>query len=1442
MTAESVKNTCNGDFGLYSVDGITSQGQSISTSYNSLTFPAPKTVVVSGTTLVFDVKPYRYVDPTLGVICTGSDTFLSTDSTRARITTGQDMLPQCHPENSGPNVWCIAWEDWTDGDFTDLVVRVEAVQTELAPVAELSDGQVAASASSDPVSTLTGQYMYRRTDVAIPGRGPSPAFARAYSSADTRLSPLGPGWTHNYAMHLANPGDPSHPKDVLLVNPQGRSDRYTFSVLNPDGSATYTSPHAVYATLLRNADGTFTAVQLDQTTWGFSANGQLLRITDRYGNQSTLTYNAKSQLVSISDPAGRGSLVLGYDPTSGRLTSVTDWQTPTARVVSYNYDGSGRLWHVTDRNSKQTTFGYDGTSQRLTTITDANGHVAVTMSYDAATGKVLTQKDAKNSLTSFAYGASTTTVTYPTTSFDGFAPQQIDSYDAQGRLTQSTRKPSASETFNQQYGYDANWNTTSATDARGNTTSTCFDAAGNVTRISRPAALDAKTNTTYRPVTYFQYDAKNNLVRTVPPEGMGAASTNCTVDISATAAASLYRTDIAYSDPTKPQTVTTTQRFTDPNLGQQTATTTSTFDTSTSGGNPGRLLQTTSARNNSTTFAYATSGSQAGMLQSVTGPPVPENAAGNTVTYAYDAVGRRTSMVDAIGNAGGSGDHTWAYTYDHEDRPTAIQAPAPIGSGAKLTSTLHYDAVGNRDWVQDANGQYTRSVYDVRDSLLQQLQSATASDPNSDPSKIVTQYTYDNLGNLQRVLRAAGDSANERATDYAYDDLNRVRKETQYPSWPTTSPTLVTQYSYDANGNRTSLTKPDATTITSTFDVLNRQTSVSNPSVTYSYDANSNRYRMNDVTGQTTYTYDELNRPASVASPGPNTVGYRYDVDGNRTKVIYADSTAVTYSFDNADRLQSLQDWASRTTSYQYFPDGLVKTATNVNTTTAQYTYDNARRLTQVLNQLGSSTISQDTYTLDAAGNRTQMAEALGQLPLLWPATFNLTYSYDHLYRLTSDGTNTYTYDPVGNLTGPPGGLAQYDRSDRNTRTARFQQDSNGNVIGADTFVYDAANDMTQGTVANVNVTYTYDGDGKRASRQVTGGGGSYTLVHVYDVNRQLPVVLQDQASGTRPPPSRKYVWGATGLAYAVSGSGAGTPLVYHADGLGSVRVLTDGSGTIVQTYRTDAFGNPDATYTQGSVAQRFQYAGEERDEDGIIFLRARYYNPQIGRFMSRDPLPKSGPGVTGWNRYAYAGNNPVSAVDPTGLSTSHVLGDHNTTSPVSGGGRYYAPFQAAQSNSDSWCLPTIFGMPVCIGNPADQASDTDTLQVRLNSMTVQLQASPSGGGGTTTNIASQSIQALATVGVTSQAVNGLLAYFYFVYVPSGGGAGAANAVSNAIDGVNSWVQRGGVPDTTAGQTVVRETFLIGRQIWRFEVVNYYGHTCASEKGTLWILVRTYLV
>jgi YD repeat-containing protein len=337
---------------------------------------------------------------------------------------------------------------------------------------------------------------------------------------------------------------------------------------------------------------------------------------------------------------------------------------------------------------------------------------------------------------------------------------------------------------------------------------------------------------------------------------------------------------------------------------------------------------------------------------------------------------------------------------------------APQAGGSALTTQSQYDPVGNRTVVIDADGQVTKYLYDERNLLNEVDQSPNLwTDPNATPSpKYVTTYAYDNLGNLSRVKRAAGDSTNERATDYAHDGLSRLRMETQYPSWPTTTPTLVTTTTYDADSNRSSVVDPLNQTTTMSYDADNRLSGVTYvgggaPNVTFSYDADGNRASMADGTGTISYAYDELDRQTSVTSPGSVVVGSRYDLDGNRRKLIYPDNTAVTYTFDNADRLGSLQDWASRTTSYQYFPDSHLKLVTNPNGTTQTISEDNAQRTTQVWNQQsGGATISQHSYTLDGVGNRTAVNETLAQVGG-GTTTNNVTYGYDRLYRLTSDGS-----------------------------------------------------------------------------------------------------------------------------------------------------------------------------------------------------------------------------------------------------------------------------------------------------------------------------------------------------------------------------------------------------------------------------------------------------
>ncbi|MFN0070901.1 MAG: RHS repeat domain-containing protein, partial [Chloroflexota bacterium] len=279
------------------------------------------------------------------------------------------------------------------------------------------------------------------------------------------------------------------------------------------------------------------------------------------------------------------------------------------------------------------------------------------------------------------------------------------------------------------------------------------------------------------------------------------------------------------------------------------------------------------------------------------------------------------------------------------------------------------------------------------------------------------------------------------------------------------------------------------------------------------------------------------------------------------------------------------------------------------------------------------------TATLSAAGQTDQIVT----ITLTRQAT--ATYSYDNLYRLTQ-ATNpwagtTYSYDPVGNrLTSVIAGASSSYTSDKVDRLTAvggttYTNDANGNRTGrgADTFTYDLANRLTQAAISGGSTTnYAYDGDGKRMCSSTP----CTTPEYVYDVNRGLPVILQD---GTK-----QYIWGQ-GLAYTVSGPSIA---VHHNDGLGSTRAVTTAAGQVESSYLTDDFGV--SKLIRGTNPARMQYTGEPRDsETGFVYLRARMYDPTVGRFLQRDGVAGLRARPQSLHRFAYVENTPTTLVDPSG-------------------------------------------------------------------------------------------------------------------------------------------------------------------------------------------------
>ncbi|OAI39477.1 hypothetical protein AYO38_07550 [bacterium SCGC AG-212-C10] len=500
----------------------------------------------------------------------------------------------------------------------------------------------------------------------------------------------------------------------------------------------------------------------------------------------------------------------------------------------------------------------------------------------------------------------------------------------------------------------------------------------------------------------------------------------------------------------------------------------------------------------------------------------------------------------------------------------------------------------------------------------------------------------------------------------------------------------VRTYHYDAASRLDYRTDPKSQTITYGYNDRNELTLIDYPSgtdTTYAYNDSGAQTQMVDATGTTTYTYDNLYRLTSVTFPGSRTVGYGYDDAGRRTSVTYpGGSNTVTYGYDNANRNTSVTDWNSNATTYAYDDAGRMTTTTLPSGTgiVSTYSYDNADRLTGISHvKSGPGTIASVAYTLDNVGNRTQRVDQAG----------THTYSYDDIYRLTSvtypgPATTTYAFDAFGNRTSmtQPGSQTTtytYNDNDRLTSvtkpgpsTTNYTWDDNGDLTarGSDSFAWDYEDRMTQSVVSSVTTNYTYRGDGLRNTRAVSGGA---TTTFTWDINAGLPVILDD---------GNQYLYGAAGLDAQKQG---GAWYYYLADGLGSTMAIVNASGVVQDSYIYDIYGKPSKT---GTLANEFDFAGQQTDDTGLQYLRARYMDPQTGTFLSREPMSSS----IGWtgNPYGYALGSPADVYDPSGKvpvdSCDSFCGDSGTDGPVGvSSGRWWR-----FTSDGAWHICTVVPLP----------------------------------------------------------------------------------------------------------------------------------------------------
>ncbi len=447
---------------------------------------------------------------------------------------------------------------------------------------------------------------------------------------------------------------------------------------------------------------------------------------------------------------------------------------------------------------------------------------------------------------------------------------------------------------------------------------------------------------------------------------------------------------------------------------------------------------------------------------------------------------------------------------------------------------------------------------------------------------------------------------------------------------------LYTSYAYDASSRLTGQQYQDGTRATMIYDADNRRTVLS------------------DWTGAYTSSYDPVGRLTSVVNPAAIALTYAYDAVGQRAWLAQP-TGRFTYVFDPVGRMSSLANPENQVSSWQYDAASRVTANLLANGTQASYTYDDANRLLLLANLTsGGATLSSFNYTYNTVGNRTQVVEADGDV---------VTWSYDPTYQLTNErrsGANayniTYSYDGVGNRTVLlSGGAAttwtyntanELATSHSSAGVTTFAHDGDENLLTSQapanqwtTNTWDGENRLTYVALPSGIVdSFTYNGDSQRVQKQ----GSTGTTNHVWD---RQNILLETNASDII-----EVVYTLEPLTYGnlISESRGSADSFYLYDALGSTRQLANNVGSIAAAFLYDSFGN---ILLAGTSVTPFTYIGNSgyyRDSDLASYcLRARFYTPTSGAFISPDPYALASPGIS---RYVYALNNPLTFIDPSGL------------------------------------------------------------------------------------------------------------------------------------------------------------------------------------------------
>jgi RHS repeat-associated protein len=1023
---------------------------------------------------------------------------------------------------------------------------------------------------------------------------------------------------------------------LSITDPDGRLQTFTY---DPDTQQLLT--HTV-GQLAPAAHPEIEAAPLAVTTYTYHPDGSLWTVTDALGNITTTTYDygfadpaypgaVKRVTTTVVDPAGPA----GSDPANAAATTLRT-------TYAYHDARENLLATVTPRTLA------DGTVESVPTrhVHDAENRLRFTFLPDGRISETRYTSFGQTDRTlEWPVGTDLTTLAAagpsgPTTG----ARVTAFVYDARGNLERTTL-PDGTFTAT---GYDAEGRPVWRQDARGYRTFTVYDELGRPRFTIAPDAddgtFDAAPATAddprlaNNPRTETIYDLVGRVLFQIDEAG---ATTEFTYEDDCGCA--MRRKQMIQHHPAG--NLTTTYNYYP----------------------SGQVRSVTDPRSHTTSTRYDSHGRPVRTLLPATaaGPAGGNEHPATQTSTTYNVLGQRVAVTDQEGkitrhrhDALGRLVEVRQYL-DQAIAASDTNYQLPITHSHVVATTFAYDEAGNQTAQIDARGHTTRYEHDALGRRLRRTLPAT-----DGPAKF-ERLRYDAWGNLWQRDDFAG-----HTTTYGYDSLHRLTSKSADPDHPSfvSAPALAiarVEYDYDDNGAREAARTYDAS-----------------GTLLYAEDTpRDERGRLDHKrTGSTLLDYDYhangLLKDLVSSTPDGVNLGYRYD---QLNRLAYV---------DDASRGLPL-----RTTGYAYNANGSLEALTHANGLRHAYRYDSLNRLRHLdvgTGPAGGTTVTgllqSYDYRLRPSGHRREVVEA-GSI-----AARTATHDYDDLYRLTGEsvgpgsapvpgapvgvsptGTVAYTLDKVGNREARTSTLPELGTVSGVTFNARDQlstdgYDANGNTLVGQTAglasapeapdIYDFEDRLIVRIRADLGtVALAYDADGLRIRKTILDASSVLVSTTSYLVCTNnltgYAQVLEEQKSDASSTTLKTYTYGHDLLSMDRSGTGilpvgsAETRYVLY-DGGGSVRALADESGAITDRYTYDAFGVILAR--QGTSDNAYLYRGEQYDFDlGLQYLRARFYNPDTGRFWNQDTYEGSNADPASLHKYNYANANPVRFIDPSG-------------------------------------------------------------------------------------------------------------------------------------------------------------------------------------------------